>query len=105
MSGEPEDGRGWRGRLILFTVSMLALATLFAVAAEGRWARDRVFWVGMGVFLAVLTLAKPWWFWDNYRARWLRNLVGDEVTTVLYLTLAVMLMAVGVLTEMPFGRG
>ena len=38
---------------------------------------------GPWAFLAVMTLTRPWWFWENYKAWWLRGLIGDEATASL----------------------
>ena len=102
------DGRpptaGWRGGIILFAVSLLLLGSLWAAATSLGWNRDRVMWVGLGAFLATMTLGRPWWFWDNYRARWLRDAIGDEPTAALYLALSAVLVWVGLFTNWPFGR-
>jgi hypothetical protein len=50
-----------------------------------------------------MTLARPWWFWENYRARWLRGLIGDEPTAGLYLVIAAAMIWVGLFTEWTFG--
>jgi hypothetical protein len=104
--GEPAaSNRGaLRGGLILFAVSLLSLASLWVAAAELGWRRDRVLWVGFGLFLAGMTLTRPWWFWENYKARWLRDLIGDELTAGIYLTLASVMVWVGLFTDWTFGR-
>ena len=92
------------GGLILFLVSALSVAILWIGATELGWPRNRTLWVGLGAFLAVMTLARPWWFWDNYRARWLRSLIGDEPTAGLYLAVAAAMIWVGLFTEWAFGQ-
>ena len=72
-------------------------------ASRLGWPRDRTLWVGMGSFLALMTLARPWWFWENYRARSLRGLIGDEPTAGLYLVIAAAMIWVGLFTEWTFG--
>lgn len=109
-SDRPAPGRadgerdGWRGGLILVLASLASVALLWVAATVLGWRRDRALWVGFGAFLAVLTLARPWWFWDNYRARWLRRLIGDEPTAGVYLMVAAALIWVGLFTEWTFGR-
>jgi hypothetical protein len=49
-------------------------------------------------------LTRPWWFWENWKARWLRGLIGDEATTVVYLALAAAMVWVGLCTGWTFGR-
>jgi len=61
-------------------------------------------WVGFGGFLAVMTILRPFWFWKNYRARWLRNLIGDEATAAVYLVFAAMMVWIGLNTNWGFGR-
>lgn len=109
LGASAESARGpqrsaWRGGLILFAVSLLSLGALWAAAGMLGWQRDRVLWVGFGGFLAIMTLARPWWFWDNYKARWLRDLIGDEPTAGIYLALAAVMIWVGLFTEWTFGR-
>jgi hypothetical protein len=93
-----------RGRLILFAVSLLSLATLWVAAAELGWRRDRALWVGLGFFLAGMTLVRPWWFWENYKARGLRGLIGDGPTAGIYLAVAAVMIWVGLFTNWTFGR-
>jgi hypothetical protein len=95
---------GVRGALILFVASAAFAASLWVAAPAVGWGRDRMLWVGVGGFLAVLTLLRPLWFWDNWRARGLRNLIGDEGTALFYLALAAVMVWVGMFTDWPFGR-
>jgi hypothetical protein len=99
----PARSRG-RGALILFAVSGAVVGSLVVAAPAAGWARDRTLWVGVGGFLAVMTLTRPWWFWENWRARWLRNLIGDEGTAFVYLALAAVMVWVGLYTDWTFGR-
>lgn len=85
-------------------MSSLSVAILWIGATEVGWPRHRTLWVGVGSFLAVMTLVRPWWFWDNHRARWLRGLIGDEPTAGLYLAVAAAMIWVGLFTEWSFGR-
>ena len=102
-SDQPNHSR-WRGLLILTLVSMLMLGAIWQVADVARWPRDRALWIGFGVSLAFMTLARPWWFWEDRRARWLRRLIGDELTTMVYLGVAGGMVWVGVFTDWTFGR-
>ncbi len=102
------DGRpptaGWRGGLVLFAVSLLSIGALWALADAFGWNRDRVLWVGLGAFLSLMTIARPWWFWENYKARWLRDTIGDGPTAFIYLLLSTLLVWVGLFTNWTFGR-
>jgi hypothetical protein len=62
---------GTAGGLILFSVSLALVGGLWMLTESFGWERDRTFWVGCGAFLTLMTLTRPWWFWDNYKARWL----------------------------------
>ncbi len=100
-----DTGRsGWWGAVILFLVSLGLVGSLLVVAESQSWNADRVMWVGLGGFLGVLTMLRPWWFWENYRARWLRNLIGDGATIVVYLAFAAIMVWIGLNTSWGFGR-
>ncbi|HKT59206.1 MAG TPA: hypothetical protein VJQ46_04100 [Gemmatimonadales bacterium] len=92
------------GGLILLLVSALSVAILWIGATRLGWPRNRTLWVGLGAFLALVTLVRPWWFWENYRARWLRGLIGDEPAAGLYLAIAAAMIWVGLFTEWTFGH-
>ena len=92
------------GGLILLAVSLLLLGGLWMAAEPLGWGWDRMLWVGFGAFLALMTVTRPWWFWDHYKARWLRGLIGDEPTAMLYLLVAGVMMWVGLFTDWTFGR-
>jgi hypothetical protein len=94
----------WRGGLILMGISLLSLAGLWLGAEAFGWGRDRVLWVGLGGFLALATVTRPWWFWENYKARWLRGLIGDEATAFVYLLMSGIMVWVGMSTHWHFGR-
>ena len=95
---------GWWGNVLLFLVSLASVGAVLTAAQVAGWSRDRAMWVGVGGFLGVLTVLRPWWFWENYRARWLRNAIGDGATTAVYLVLAAILMWIGLNTDWVFGR-
>jgi hypothetical protein len=97
------DRHGRSGGLILFVVSIGSAAALYLGADVLGWPRNRTLWVGIGAMLAVMTVVRPWWFWENYRARCLRELIGDEPTAGLYLVLAAAMVGVGLFTEWTFG--
>jgi hypothetical protein len=74
------------------------------VAPVVGWTQDRALWVGLGTALGILTLMRPSWFWENYKARWLRGLIGDAATALVYLALAAMMVWIGLATDWTFGR-
>jgi hypothetical protein len=83
---------------------MLEPTALIASAAAFGWPRDRTLWVGIGTLLAVMTLSRPRWFWDNWKARMLRNLIGDAATAALYLAVAGAMIWIGRSGGWKFGR-
>jgi hypothetical protein len=99
-----EERSARRGTIIMVAVSLALLGGLWFLGTSFDLGRDRVLWVGFGVFLVLMTLTRPWWFWENYRARWLRNLIGDDATAAFYLILAGAMVWVGMFTEWTFGR-
>jgi hypothetical protein len=94
----------WQGNLLLFLLSIGLVVSVMVAAELVGWNRDRALWISVGSFLGLMTLLRPWWFWENYRARWLRNLIGDEATMVVYLGLAAIMVWVGLNTDWTFGR-
>jgi hypothetical protein len=88
-----------QGNLILLGVSLLLGAAQAGVGEE-----NRMLWVGLGLGLTLMTVTRPWWFWENYKARWLRELIGDGATTAFYLLVAAAMVWVGLFTDWTFGR-
>ena len=99
-----DERSGLRGGLVLFAVLGAFIGGIWLVAGPMGWSVDRALWVGLGSMVGVLTLARPWWYWDNYRARWLRELIGDEATAAFYLLVAALMVWVGLFTDWTFGR-
>jgi hypothetical protein len=93
----------WPGGAILLVVSLVWLGGLWVTADLFGWNRDRTLWLGFAAYLALMTLFRPTWFWENYRARWLRGLVGDEGTALLYLLFAGLMIWIGLSTDWTFG--
>jgi hypothetical protein len=94
----------WWGNFVGFLVSVALVGSVLSVAKIEGWNRDRAMWVGFGGFLALMTVLRPPWFWDSYRARWLRNLIGDGATAVAYLLVAAIMVWIGLNTDWGFGR-
>lgn len=49
---------------------------------------ERLGYVALAVGVATATLVRPRWFWDHAKARYVRDLIGDHATIVLYLLIA-----------------
>jgi hypothetical protein len=109
-SGAPGNDRAapgtsaWSEGAVLLVTALGWLGGLWVLADLFGWNRDRTLWLGFAGFLAVMTLVRPTWFWENHRARWLRGVVGDEGTALLYLLLAGVMVWVGLFTDWTFGR-
>ena len=58
------------------------------VAHALRLDEDVVLGFSMTVALSTLTIVRPWWFWQDRRARWARKLIGDRATIGVYLLVA-----------------
>jgi len=97
-------GPGWPEGAVFLVASLSSLGALWVLADLFGWNRDRTLWLGFAGFLALMTVLRPTWFWENYRARWLRGVVGDEGTVLLYLLLAGIMVWVGFYTDWTFGR-
>lgn len=95
---------GWRDGLMGLTVTVLWIGALWALADLTGWSRDRTLWLGLGSFVATMTLLRPRWYWENYRARWLRDTIGDGATAAFYLVVAALMIGVGLFTRLTFGR-
>jgi hypothetical protein len=102
--GEAAGRSSWRGGLTLFAVSLLLLVVLLVVAGKAGWPRDRALWIGVGTLLGLLTLIRPWSFWESWKARWLRGLIGDAGTALVYLALAAAMVWIGMNTDWTFGK-
>jgi hypothetical protein len=77
---------------------------LITSAAALRWPQNRTLWVGVGSVLALMTLIRPRWFWENWKARMLRNLIGDAATAAMYLAIAGAMIWIGLSTDWKFVR-
>ena len=55
-----------------------------------------MFWIIVGVTLALLTCIRPWWFWNHRHAVFLRAILTDRGATVVYLSLALVMVLAGI---------
>ena len=53
--------------------------------------------IATGLITITLLCQKPTSYWEKPSLRFVRNLVGDEATTILYFVLSLLLTLVGVL--------
>lgn len=98
------DLNGWREALLGLCLTLAWFGSLWVLADANGWSRDRTLWLGGGSFIAVMTVVRPRWYWNNHRARWLRNSVGDTATAAFYLLVAVLMIWAGLFTNWTFGR-
>ena len=68
--------------VLLFFACAKVLETYAGIRSE------RTFLAGFGIGLTWCTLRKPWWFWGHWKAHFLRTIIGDAATTVVYMALA-----------------
>ena len=94
----------WWGNIVGALLSVALVGSVLTIAPIGAWNRDRAMWVACGGFLGSMTMLRPSWFWENYRARWLRNAIGDGGTTAVYLACAAIMVWIGLNTDWGFGR-
>jgi hypothetical protein len=90
------------GVLAALGLATIVLGSVVALLAGSEYLakllpadRDAVLTVALGLLLAILTLAKPWWFWQDLRVQFLRTIIGDVPTTIVYLGLATALIGFG----------
>ena len=86
----------------IFAIGLLAALALFAMVTGAPF--DRVAYSGFGLFVGVCTLLRPAWFWEHPRARAVRSVLGDGGTAAFYLVVAVVLLYLGLFTNVTFGR-
>ena len=79
----------WHGDTRFAWLPFIALASAAAALGLGLLLRSAFglrFWSGFFAGLAAIqawcTWRLPWWFWEGWRARWLRGLIGDRATRV-----------------------
>jgi hypothetical protein len=89
---------------MILAVALLTVVALVGSASIFGWPRDRTLWIGVGTLLALMTLSRPWWFWENWKARMLRDLIGDGATAAVYLAIAGAMIWIGLNTDWTFGR-
>jgi hypothetical protein len=77
-----------KGLLIGSAIVLAYFAAAVALEAYSGIDMDRTFLAGIGLAIAWCTLRKPWWFWGHWKAHFLRSIVGDVATTVIYLAIA-----------------
>ncbi len=51
----------------------------------------------VGVFALYGTFFKPSFYWENRKARRLRNLIGDKATSVVYYIIGMVAVVIGLL--------
>ncbi len=90
-----DDHRGptlRRGLLIATALFLVFAALARALAVYAGISEDRTLVAGFGLALGWCTLRKPWWFWDHWKAGFVRGLIGDQATTIVYLVFAALLL-------------
>jgi hypothetical protein len=96
---------GWNRLVRGIYIGVAVLLGVFVVGKgiEARFGiqADRLFWVALGIGVGWCTAKRPWWYWEHPKAKFLRNLIGDRATIVVYGLLAIGMIAVGLFTNTP----
>jgi hypothetical protein len=74
-------------------IAMVSLSVLLARVLHLD--EDVVFFCFLGLVFGSLTLLRPWWFWDHPKAGFLRGIIGDRATIVVYSLFAIAFVALG----------
>jgi hypothetical protein len=93
----------WYGSLLLMVSALASIAAVYAIGLP-TVNLNRAVWTGFGLFLLAMTVTRPWWFWEHYKARMLRRLIGDGPVIVSYLGLAAAMIWIGLFTDWTFGK-
>jgi hypothetical protein len=86
---------------LAFVAGPIALVIASILVAHAlRLDEDVVLGFGMSAVLGTLTIMRPWWFWQDRRARWARKLIGDRATIGFYLLVAAVVAVVSARREL-----
>lgn len=55
----------------------------------------------LGSLTIGLTYYKPRWYWEHYKARFLRKCLGDRATALVYYTIGAICLAIGLVAMVP----
>ena len=97
------DGKGPQLRRGLFIGAGGVLVFLAIAVALQEFVRipvERTLLIGFGIGLAWGATAKPWWFWEHWKAQFLRKLIGDNAVVALYLVMALLLLYAAVFGDL-----
>jgi hypothetical protein len=83
---------------VLIGLATLAAGFCLFIAIAGRALADQpsAFCIATGILIAVLSLWRPWWYWDEPRVTFLRWLIGDRGSIAVYLALAAGVVLFGI---------
>lgn len=75
---------------VAFAVVGIAALMVAGEQLEQRFGiyHERLVYGCLAGALALATLLRPWWFWEHRKARFVRDIIGDQGTIVLYLLIA-----------------
>jgi hypothetical protein len=90
---------GWREIGIYFAVSAGGVAAAFLIAALLSVDVNRPFFAVSGVMLALGALVRPHWLWNHPRMQDFRVLLGESLTIAAFVVLGIVLLWVGLFTE------
>ena len=81
------------GLVIALITATLLIAYIFSLQS------DRVFFVVGGGFTLVGTWWRPWWFWEHPKAHFIRGLIGEAGTTLVYTAVGLGMIYIGLFTS------
>ncbi|HTK55651.1 MAG TPA: hypothetical protein VL295_02425, partial [Gemmatimonadales bacterium] len=82
----PFQAMGW----VAVAVLVIGLLSEGGDLMERHWGiyHERIFYAALAIAIITATLIRPWWFWEHAKARFVRDIIGDHSTIVLYLLIA-----------------
>ena len=90
----------WTIALAVVVGPIALVVASIMVAHALRLDEDVVLGFSTSAALGALTIMRPWWFWQDHRARWARELIGDRATIVFYLLVAAVVAVVSARREL-----
>lgn len=87
-----------------FVVGAAAIYGAFQLQEWSGFPMSRSVVAMLGAGIVAVTLARPFWFWEQPKARFMRDLVGDRVTFVVYIATGVIIFGLALFGVGDWGR-
>jgi hypothetical protein len=85
-------------------VIVFGIGLAFQVSSRFGVDLDAALGFEVGLLLAIVTIKRPWWFWNHPKATFLRDIVGDTATIIVYLAIAAAFMFISVRRQVTIAR-